>query len=238
MAKTTSRNEGWVTGSVTVNSLMSFVFGIAFLLILLGYCALVPNPTGTQQQILLTTLALAAGGVGAMLPGFLEVEHKAIFRAGGALALAALVFFNKPAVIETTKTISEKILTTKIDIKPAEVFVNTIDDGKVDSAWLQIDPAAIGIIIDDQESFTKLFDNARLPLGAAQRRILSGQEPYPSTGLPDGVYRGILYNTKFNNEKDCRNENVVLHTSDRTTWKVFSYTVSMNTVPCALGRKQ
>ena len=42
-------------------------------------------------------LALAAGGVGAFLPGALDVEFKGLVQAGGALALFTLVYLRNPA---------------------------------------------------------------------------------------------------------------------------------------------
>jgi hypothetical protein len=44
-----------------------------------------------------TTLALAAGGLGAVIPGTVEVNVKGVVRAGGAIALFVLVYFLNPA---------------------------------------------------------------------------------------------------------------------------------------------
>jgi len=101
-----SRKAGWVTGTISVNILLSFIFGIIFLTVILGFAAIFSNPTPFQERVFLTVLALAAGGVGAMLPGFLEVEHKPLYRAGGALALVLIVFFFKPAILNTTQNLN------------------------------------------------------------------------------------------------------------------------------------
>ena len=69
-------------------------------LLLLSIAIFIPNPTEFQLFVFRIVLALAAGAFGALIPGFIEVEFKNWLRAGGALALFAIVFFlNPPALI-------------------------------------------------------------------------------------------------------------------------------------------
>src|SRR5258707_7916348 len=61
-----------------------------------------PHPTVTQWFIFRVVLALAAGGVGALIPGLIRVQAGPYVRAGGALALFVLVFwFNPPKLVAT-----------------------------------------------------------------------------------------------------------------------------------------
>src|SRR5271165_1609188 len=62
-----------------------------------------------QFEILRIVLALAGGGVGAVIPGFLDLNVKAgtklVLRAGGGLAVLVVLYFWSPAhwsVIQTT----------------------------------------------------------------------------------------------------------------------------------------
>lgn len=78
----------------------AFVFGVVFILILLGVVLFNPNPTPFQQFVFRLIAALAAGGVVVMLPGFIEVRFGKWLRAGGALAVFVLVYKTSPSIIE------------------------------------------------------------------------------------------------------------------------------------------
>lgn len=65
--------------------------------LLLRIAFVAPNPTEFQLLAFRVFLALGAAGVGALPPGFMEVEHKGLLRAGGATAFFALVYLVNPA---------------------------------------------------------------------------------------------------------------------------------------------
>jgi MFS family permease len=65
----------------------AFVFGVVFVVVMLYIALYVPNPTETQWFVFRVVLALAAAGVGALLPGLLTVQAPPYVRAGGALPL-------------------------------------------------------------------------------------------------------------------------------------------------------
>jgi hypothetical protein len=81
--------------------IVAFVFGVAFVVTLLIIAIRFPNPTPFQYKVFQTVLALAAAGVAAMVPGFIDINLKLseeiLIRAGGALAVFVIVFFLKPA---------------------------------------------------------------------------------------------------------------------------------------------
>lgn len=78
----------------------AFAFGVIFVSALLYLSVLFPNPTATTFFIFRVVLALAAAGVGAVIPGLLIVHVGKIVRAGGAIALFVLVFLiNPPALV-------------------------------------------------------------------------------------------------------------------------------------------
>jgi hypothetical protein len=114
----------------------AFAFGVVFVTALLVLAVKFPEPTSFQYMVFRIVLALAAGGVGAMIPGFLKVEVKPGIRAGGALAVFVIVFFFNPAKLTgvVPKTELENELATPIlgaqqsgvDVSPAtEVLVVT-----------------------------------------------------------------------------------------------------------------
>ncbi|HEY4847844.1 MAG TPA: hypothetical protein VIH87_08645 [Methylocella sp.] len=80
---------------------MAFIFGVVFVAALLGFVLAVPHPTVEQFEVIRIILALAAGGVAAMIPGLLKLQlgvgANLTLRAGGALAVFAIVYFYSPA---------------------------------------------------------------------------------------------------------------------------------------------
>src|SRR5690242_14091308 len=86
---------------------LAFVFGVAFLAALLVLAVAIPNPTQTQFETFRIIIALAAGGVAAVIPGLLDLQLKQgagfALRAGGALAVFVVVYFYSPAHWVTDK---------------------------------------------------------------------------------------------------------------------------------------
>ena len=81
--------------------LFAFAFGVIFIAFLLIAVIFIPNPTPAQETIFRIVMALAAAGVGAMIPGVLDLKMtfwtQLVIRAGGALAIFVIVFFYNPA---------------------------------------------------------------------------------------------------------------------------------------------
>ncbi len=80
---------------------LAFVFGIVALAVVLWLAFRAETLTEQQFEILRIVLALAGGGVGAVIPGFLDVSVKTstklALRAGGALAVIVVLYFWSPA---------------------------------------------------------------------------------------------------------------------------------------------
>ena len=103
------RNER--KGEISMNKsqkwekIMACIFGFLFISIMLMVAILLPNPTVFQIFIFRVVLSLAASGIGALIPGFLNVEmkkeHLFFIRAGGAIALFLIVYFLNPPELIT-----------------------------------------------------------------------------------------------------------------------------------------
>ena len=78
---------------------LAYAFGVVFVVVLLVVALFVPNPTEFQYTVFRIVLALAAAGVAAMIPGFLQVTLSTWLRAGGALAIFVVVYFYAPAAL-------------------------------------------------------------------------------------------------------------------------------------------
>ncbi len=70
-----------------------FAFAVCGLGTLLLITRFDPNPSPTNWYIYLTVLALAAGGVAALLPGAINFDVPGAAKATGALAVVALIFY-------------------------------------------------------------------------------------------------------------------------------------------------
>lgn len=82
----------------------AFVFGLVFVIALLVLAVAFPNPAPFQYIVFRIVLALAGAGVAAVIPGFLSVRTDALrvaIRAGGALAVFAVVYLINPAQLVT-----------------------------------------------------------------------------------------------------------------------------------------
>lgn len=77
----------------------AYFFGVVFVVVLLVLAIAVPNPNAFQYTVFRIVLALAAAGVAAMIPGFLQVTVSNWIRAGGALAIFVIVYFYAPAAL-------------------------------------------------------------------------------------------------------------------------------------------
>jgi len=88
----------WVNGRLKTDQLLTFVFGVIFLSVLLAVAIIDPTLTD-NREIIRIILALAAAGVGAMFPGFLDIRGNfpnLVIRATGALALFVLIYLIRP----------------------------------------------------------------------------------------------------------------------------------------------
>lgn len=91
-------------GSLTSQIIVAFIFGVFFIVAMLVLALKFPKPTLFQYNIFRVVFALAAAGVAAMIPGFINLEVKPsvglLIRAGGALAVFIIVFFFNPAQLK------------------------------------------------------------------------------------------------------------------------------------------
>lgn len=77
--------------------LLAFGFGVILIAAFMVLALKFPTPTTFQYTIFRIIMALAAAGIGAIIPGFIEVEVQKWLRAGGAMALFVVVYFFCPA---------------------------------------------------------------------------------------------------------------------------------------------
>jgi len=110
---------------MSTTELFSFIFGAVFIAMLLGIAVTImlrERPVPSEAMFIFrVVLALAAGGVGAVLPGLIDLQigsaGKVLIQAGGALALTVLVYlFNPPDQVEKLKV--PKLPRPKVRTRP------------------------------------------------------------------------------------------------------------------------
>ncbi len=219
-----------INGSININVLMAFVFGVIFLGIMLGFAVWFPNPEPFQVQVFMTALSLAAGGVGAILPGVFEFRYQAIAKASGAAAFFAVVWFSQPAILNSVVTIEEP--TESADPVIAQ-FLSDLDSGNPTNSYADIDPAARKMFAPTIALWEQLYGTNLKPLGTLETRSLSGTSAAISpSGIPIGYYRTISYLSKYSAVQGCRQEAVTVRATQDKKWRVFSYQISPATLPC------
>lgn len=207
---------------------LAFAFGVIFVSVLLYLATGIKNPDPTAVRIYLTVLSLASAGVGAVLPGFMEVQYKGFFRAGGALALFALVYLNAPAI---GSTVVRTVTPTVPSFPVVEKFLGTIDAGNPTPSWDMLPSAARAQVDNSESNWTRLYENARAPLGKVMSRTLVGESKVEaSTGpFPPGVYKAYTFKSKFQKDAAYRMETVILRGNEKEQWEIFLYNISIST---------
>jgi hypothetical protein len=80
---------------------LAFAFGCVFVTVVLALAFMGNSLDDRRFEILRIVLALAGGGVGGVIPGFLDLNMKAgtkwALRAGGGLAVFIVLYFWSPA---------------------------------------------------------------------------------------------------------------------------------------------
>ncbi len=101
-------NEAREFMSTKLQTILSFTFGVVFVIVLLVIAFVQPQPSSFQYSGFRTVLALAGGGAGAVFPGFIEVKLGNWLRAGGALAVFVVLYFWNPALLASDPDASKK----------------------------------------------------------------------------------------------------------------------------------
>ncbi|HEX8267428.1 MAG TPA: hypothetical protein VF596_18660 [Pyrinomonadaceae bacterium] len=111
--------------NISTQVIAAFVFGIIFVIVLIAIAIKFPHPTPFQYNVFRIILSLAAAGVAAMIPGFINVEFskttEIIIRAGGALAVFVVVYFFNPAKLALHHQSQDPI-----DNEPSQASINSL----------------------------------------------------------------------------------------------------------------
>lgn len=214
-------SRGLIRGTLDINALLAFVFGLLFLSVMLIMAVYFPNPSPIMVKAFVTALALSAAGIGAVLPGYLEINNKGMFRAGGAIALFLVVWFSQPALEDAVINLKRPAASSE---PLAQQMLSHFDRKDLAAAYALTDPLFKETVAFGQ--FTQLFDSVRAPLGTPSLRSLQNITPAVSPpGMPVGVYDILLFRSAFG-AAGCRLEQVTLKATSELHWSVYGYQIS------------
>lgn len=204
----------------------AFVFGCVFISVILVVAFFKPNPTPFEYTIFRIIIALAAAGVGAILPGFLDVRFKNWLRAGGALALFVVVYFFAPAAIPANDPSLGPGPTADAKIS-ADEWLSLVDHNNLGGAYSSM---ADGFRARyPYAQFEQLVSRERKSLGPVKTRDFISTAPFESPpGAPKGVYRQYGYKTSFENEPEAIYELVWL-VGENQNWRVWGFYTMIKT---------
>lgn len=233
--------RSFITGEIDVKALIAFVFGAIFIITILAFATIVKDPSSTAIWTYRVILALAAGGVAAILPGFIDVKYKSFVQAGGAIGVFVLVLlvFPTPSPTPEKAAAPEKAVEAPASqevVWPsddpdfvARKYVELVDGGKFLEAYEQVDKT-MGI---PWATFEASYKAGHVPLGpVVDRRQTGAKREIDPPGRPKGGYAIVTYQTKFTNEAKCREEVVSLRAMPDKTWRVSKHESSPQQVDC------
>jgi hypothetical protein len=217
-----------IGGTLHIHHLLAFVFGVVFISVMLVFATQIPNPTQFQQWVFIVVVALAGAGIGAVIPGVLNYKSPYL-TAGGALAVFVIIFLLKPALLQTVT----HLVTPSIPAEPvAQAYLAKVDAFQFHSAWEQLDVDAREGFAKDRSQFDSVYETARKPLGQmTDRKEIGVQQIESPPGLPFGLYRSIIFMTKFVSG-NCYNEQVTVRATNDLSWRVWSHAIVPMPVPC------
>lgn len=176
---------------LSAQMVLAFIFGVIFVSLILYLSIKNPSLNSFTRMIFLVILSLAAGGVGAILPGFIIAgDPNKLVRAGGALAVFFVVlYFGARYIPPTTDP------TFKPEQDPSLVsnkFVSAIDAAKDEEAYDLTSKAFKSGM--SYFFFTENSKKISAKLGIPNTRSMVDQKVLESpAGMATGFYCNTIY---------------------------------------------
>lgn len=205
--------------SSNVDKYLVFAFGVIFISVLLWLVFRETTPlTEDKAKLVHLVSALAAAGVGAALPGNIDIQHRTWLRAGGAVALFVLVFVYDPA-----RSVAPPGTWPNED--PDRVIqrhLSLIDKGDYDAAYDGLSAEAKKQY--SKAEFIKLFSAYRMPFGDVKSRNLIGINTLAEFQGLKGPFKGYGYITSFASGVTAQ-EPIWTIVTGKNEWGVFSHVI-------------
>jgi tetratricopeptide (TPR) repeat protein len=125
-----------------VQLILAFAFGTVFVVVLLFIAFVTPMPSDFQIFVYRVVMALAAAGIGAIIPGFIVVNISNFVRAGGAIACFVVVYLVNPPTLASQQLRSQSYFDLMDRGESSLAYGNTTQAKHLFSAAADISPDA------------------------------------------------------------------------------------------------
>lgn len=204
-----------------------FAFGTFFVVIMLIVAVAIPTPTELQWRVFNLVLALSGGAVTAFLPGVFQFRLTPWLRAGGSLAVFALIYLVKPAALVASDPLSPLPKAPPVE-QAKEVIdkqLKRIDAAQYEEAFDA--SASAWKSLYKKDDFVKLSMSLRQPLGAVQFRREYGQNAQQDRVQRLHVHT-VTFLTQFANMTAPIRESVWVVAKDESTgWQPAGYIIDV-----------
>lgn len=227
--RSAARRAPWVlNGTLNINTLLAFAFGVIFISVMLGFAVFIPNPTPFRQWVFMIVVALAGGGIGAVIPGFFNLETPVV-RAGGGLAVFAAILLLKPALLDVVVNLETP---PQSPLPVIDAFLAKVDSRDLDGAWESLDDAAKQTNAKDRGLYKQAYENGRYSLGnVLSRTVIGSSVGKAPPGEPPAVLQFVNYKTKFESDR-CYQEQVTVRATTALQWRVVGHAINPTPIPC------
>ena len=203
----------------------AFAFGVIFLTAILVIALFIKEPTPLQYQVFWVIVALAAAGVGGILPGFVDFRYKDIARAGGALALFLIVYFEGPTALQPL--VPKPVIETPAGDPElaARGWLALVDSHKLDVAYSEMSQSLKSQVTS--QAFEHLSGRYLGNIGAlVTRELVYTDKQLSPPGAPPGDYRIFVFDSRYADEPQPVLLQITL-VGESGRWRAFGFHVMM-----------
>ncbi|HDG9790443.1 TPA: hypothetical protein ACHOYU_001054 [Raoultella planticola] len=215
--------------SKNMQIIAAFTFGVVFVSIVLFLVFYTKNLDDNKMWVVRVVMSLAAAGVAAVLPGFIDLQGKlpwlnmTVVRAGGAMAVFCLVFLY-PITVNPNPDKTPYIPKTN-SFEKAKKWIDLINVRDFRSAYKELtlgnkEQHSLDSFVSDVDPIVKYLGNSEELYKDSDRSFLSP----PVTGFDVGSYRYYRFLAKYSNVANTVILEVMLVGEEKTKdWKVYSF---------------
>lgn len=209
-------------GKLSAQMVLAFVFGVIFVSVILYLSLHIKDLDAFTKMVFLVVLSLAAGGVGAVIPGFIVAgDPSKLVRAGGALAVFFIVLYFGSQYIAPGPTPDGVFKPDRDPSLVSNEFVSSIEAAKYSEAY-NLTSAALKSGMS-YYFFTENSKKILAKLGVEKSRSMIDQKVIESPpGMAPGMYCYTLYAVDFSRSSVKVYQNINLFgEKSANDWRVF-----------------
>lgn len=214
-------------GAKNLQIIAAFSFGVIFVSVILFIVFSGGEISNNKMWVIRVVMSLAAAGVAAVLPGFMDIEGRlpwlnlTLVRAGGAMAVFLIVFIYPsinppppPPPVYIPKTLSRTF---------SDKWVELISNKDYENAYLAMSNSVKTKYPKDQ--FIEVLSPIMTPLGGLKEKNIVSTTSFESPpGMEKGAYSQYIYKAKYDSiQKNIYIEVTLIGEESLHDWRVYSF---------------